>query len=82
MVDPLNAAGLVLAALTVPGQLFSSCTQAYTTVAGIRDAGPALNKQLWLFKVQHTRFLVWGQVGPTTLSLMGSACCLYTDVVV
>src|SRR5436190_5115548 len=80
MTEPLGAAGLVLAALTVPAQLFSSCVHAYTTVSGIRDAGPAVNRLLWLFKVQQTRFLVWGQVGRTTLPWMESGYYLYTDI--
>jgi hypothetical protein len=51
-------AGLVLACVTLPAQLFSSCVLAYNTVADIREVGQAAKLQFLLFKVQHTRFLV------------------------
>jgi hypothetical protein len=57
MADP----GLVLACVTLPAQLFSSCVLAYNMVADIREVGQAAKVQFLLFKVQHTRFLVWGQ---------------------
>lgn len=76
MADPLSAAGLVLAALTVPAQVFSTCVLAYTTISDINATGRRAATLFWLFKVQHTRFLVWGQnsdvyrdgISPTKLS--------------
>ncbi|KAF2679066.1 hypothetical protein K458DRAFT_435306 [Lentithecium fluviatile CBS 122367] len=61
MVEPFGAAGLVLAGLTLPAQVFSSCVLAYTTVSDIRTTGRQFSRLFWLFKLQHTRFLVWGQ---------------------
>jgi hypothetical protein len=61
MVDPIGAAGLALAGLTLPAQVFSSCVLAYTTISDIKTTGRQLNALFWLFKIQHTRFLVWGQ---------------------
>jgi len=77
MADPLSAAGLALGALTLPAQAFSSCVLAYTTISDIRDSGEQISTLFWQFKVQHTRFLVWGEnssiyhdgVTPETLSL-------------
>jgi hypothetical protein len=60
MVDPIGAAGLALAGLTLPAQVFSSCVLAYTTISDIKTTGRQLNALFWLFKIQHTRFLVWG----------------------
>jgi hypothetical protein len=57
MTDP----SLVLACVTLPAQLFSGCVLAYNIVADIREVGQAAKLQFLLFKVQHTRFLVWGQ---------------------
>jgi hypothetical protein len=54
-------AGLILACVTLPAQLFSGCVLAYNTIADIREVGQAAKLQFLLFKVQHTRFLVWGQ---------------------
>lgn len=59
--DPLNAIGLALASLTSPVSLFSGCVQAYSVLAGVKDAGNAIHHQHWLFKIEHTRLLVWGQ---------------------
>ncbi|ORY03747.1 prion-inhibition and propagation-domain-containing protein [Clohesyomyces aquaticus] len=61
MSDPLSAAGLVLAALTLPAQAFSSCVLAYNTVSDLSVAGKHFGSLFWLFKIQQTRFLVWGQ---------------------
>jgi len=77
MVEPIGAAGLVLATLTLPAQIFSSCVLAYTTVSDIRSHGNQFSTLFWLFRLQHTRFLVWGQnfdiygdgISPEKLSL-------------
>ncbi|KAF2475252.1 uncharacterized protein BDR25DRAFT_382126 [Lindgomyces ingoldianus] len=61
MADPLSAAGLVLATLTLPAQAFSSCVLAYNTISDIGATGKQLSTTFWLFKLQLTRFLVWGQ---------------------
>src|SRR5436190_1261137 len=61
MGDPLSAAGLALSALALPAQLFSSCVAAYAAISDSRELGSSSNKLFWLFKIQETRFLVWGQ---------------------
>lgn len=61
MADPLSAAGLVVATLTLPAQIFSNCVLAYTTISDINATGRRAGTLFWLFRVQHTRFLVWGQ---------------------
>lgn len=77
MAEPFGAAGLALATLTLPAQVFSSCVLAYTTVSDIRAYGRQFSSLFWLFRLQHTRFLVWGQnsdiyedgISPEKLSL-------------
>jgi hypothetical protein len=61
MTGPFETAGLTIAGLNLPAQLFSTCVLAYTTLSGIKDIGRSSGTLFWLLKVQETRFLVWGQ---------------------
>ncbi|CZR67310.1 uncharacterized protein PAC_17209 [Phialocephala subalpina] len=58
--DPASAAGLVMAALSLPQQLFSTGVVAYTTISDVRGMGRSLGEHYWLFKVQESRYLFWG----------------------
>ncbi|KAF8852773.1 hypothetical protein BDZ45DRAFT_97547 [Acephala macrosclerotiorum] len=58
--DPASAAGLVMAGLTLPQQLFSTGVVAYTTISDVRGMGSSLGRHYWLFKVQESRYLFWG----------------------
>jgi hypothetical protein len=61
MVDPFNVAGLTMASLALPAQLFSDCTFGYSTIMTARNIGHTASTTFWLLKIQETRFLVWGQ---------------------
>jgi hypothetical protein len=58
--DPISGAGILMAGLTFPAQMFSSGVVAYTTVSEVRNMGRAFGNWYWLFKQQESRFILWG----------------------
>src|SRR5271170_594427 len=58
--DPISGAGLLMAGLTFPAQMFSSGVVAYTTISQVRNMGSSFGTWYWLFKFQESRYIFWG----------------------
>jgi len=58
--DPISGAGILMAGLTFPAQMFSSGVVAYTAISQVRHMGSSFGTSYWLFKFQEGRFIFWG----------------------